>query len=125
MALTKEVLLSADLANVPVPDGYTVPVAGITQTGNIIDIGNYTYSLTASSGVSTTPTLGLDALLAAMDTALATHITTTLGIDTATDTVTAVATINKIVVGNDPADIYENDATRTFEITFGTTITVV
>jgi len=126
MALTSDAVFSANDGNIPQPSGYTKPTTAISLSGDILDIGPYTYSMTASSGVSTTPTLGLDALITAFETFISgTFVPTTLGVDTVSDTVNAIATITKIVVGDDPADIYENDATRTFEITFTLQMTVV
>lgn len=124
MALTSDAIFSTRDENIPQPSGYTKPTTAITQTAPTT-IGPYTYSMTASSGVSTTPTLGLTALLTAFETWFSeTFIPTTLGIDVSGNTVTAVATISKIVVGADPADIYENDSTRTFEITFTASVEV-
>ena len=126
MALTSDALFAANDDNVPKPIGYADPTTSITLTGDILLIGPYVYGLTATSGVSTTATLGMDALLTAFESWLAaTFIPTTLGVDIATDTVEAIAYISKIVVGDDPEDIYLNDATRTFEITFDLQMTVV
>ena len=124
MALTHDAIFADNDDNVPKPIGYTDPTTGITQTSPDT-IAERVYGLVASSGVSTTATLGMDALITAFETWLsATFIPTTLGIDVAGNTVTAIARISKIVVGDDPEDIYLNDATRTFEITFSMTVEV-
>lgn len=126
MALTSDAVFAANDDNIPIPDGYTKPTTSIVLSGTIVDIGPFTHSLIASSGVSTTPTLGMDALITAFETFISgTFVPTTLGVDTVSDTVEAIASISKIVVGDHPADIYENDATRKFEITFNLQMTVV
>ena len=124
MALTSDCLFDSGLENIPLPSGYTVPTTAITQTSPV-SLGPYTYSMAHSSAVSTTQTLGLNALVAAFETWLSgTFIPTTLGVDVAGNTVTAIATITKIVLGTAPADIYLNNATATVEITFTLTLEV-
>jgi len=125
MALTSDMLFADNDSNVPKPTGYTDPTTAISQTSPFT-VEDYTYSMTASSGVSTTATLGMDALITAFETWFSgTFIPTTMGIDV-TNTVTAIARVKKITVGDDePGDeIYLNDATRKFEILFDATIEV-
>lgn len=124
MALTKDAVFEVGAENIPLPDSYTLPTTAIEQTDPTIT-APIEYEMTGTSAVSTTPTLGLDALITAFETWLdATFIPTTLGIDVAGNTVTCVATISKIVVGDHPADIFENDATRKTVITFTASIEV-
>ena len=127
MALTSDMIFADNDANVPKPSGYTDPTTAISQT-DPITFGPYTYEMTASSGVSTTATLGMDALISAFETWFSgTFIPTTLGIDTTGNTVTAIARVSKITVGDggDPGDeIYLNDATRVFSIEFTATVEV-
>lgn len=124
MALTHDAIFADNNDNIPIPIGYTLPTTAIDQTAPDT-VSARIYALTASGGVSTTPTLGMDALITAFESWLAsTFIPTILGVDIVGNTVTAIARISKIAVGNDPADIYENDATRQFEITFAMTLEV-
>lgn len=120
MALTSDAIFSAN-ANVPFPSGYTKPTTSIVQT-TVVTVRDQVHSMTKSSGVSTTEILGIDAMITAFETFLITFIDTTLGIDTVSDTVTAIATITKVVVGTAADDIFLNDATGTLEITFDVTI---
>lgn len=123
MALTSDAVFATNDSQVPKPSGYTAPTTAIEQT-DPSTVKDAVYSMPKSDATSTTPTLGLDGLISAFETWLSgTFIPTTLGIDV-TNTVTAIARIKKIVVGDDPADIYENDATGTFEITFDCDIEV-
>lgn len=123
MALTHDAIFADNDDGIPIPVGFAKPTTGISQTSPDT-VSTRIFAMTASSGVSTTPALGLAALITSFETWLAgTFIPTILGVDL-TKTVTAIARISKIAVGNDPADIYENDATREFEITFSMTLEV-
>ena len=122
MALTSDAIFAED-ANVPFPDGYTKPTTAISQT-DVVNVRAYVYSMTRSSGVSTTTLLGIAAMITAFETWLITFVDTTLGIDTISDTVTAIASITKVTNGDASDEIFLNDATGTLEITFDVSIEV-
>lgn len=124
MALTSDAIFSTN-ANVPFPSGYTKPTTAIVHPGTAtVDVSSFVYSMPKANGTSTTELLGIAALVTAFETWFITFIDTTLGIDTVSDTVTAIATITKVTDGSAADDLFLNDATGVLDITFDATIEI-
>jgi len=125
MALTSDAIFS-DTANVAFPSGYTKPTTAIAHPGvATVEVKNYTYSMPRGSGVSTTELLGIAAMVTAFETWLdGTFVPTLMGVDTVTDTVTAIATITKVVTDSAADDMWLNDATGVINITFDCTFEI-
>lgn len=125
MALTHDAIFAIN-ANVAFPSGYTKPTTAISHPGvAIVTVKDYTYSMPRANGVSTTELLGIAAMHTAFETWLAgTFVPTLMGVDIVSDTVTAIATITKIVTDSAADDMWLDDATGVIDITFDCTFEI-